>query len=57
MNFGALSPRRVSDDRLAAVRAVILANGRVTSSSVGERRDIVFIMFMFWFAPLKFSHG
>ena len=40
---------------LAAVRVVSLANGRVTSSSVGERRDIVFIMFVFWFAP--FSHG
>ena len=28
-------------------RAVILAGGRVTRSSVGERCDIVFIMFLF----------
>ena len=48
MNFGALSPRRVSDARLlAAVPAVILADSRVTRYSVGERCDIVFIMCCF----------
>ena len=48
MNFGALSPRRVSDARLlAAVPAIILADSRVTRYSVGERCDIVFIMCCF----------
>ena len=34
------------------VRAVILADGRVIRSSVGEHCDIVFIMFLFWFTEL-----
>ena len=32
---------------LAADRAVILADGRFTRSSVGERRDVVFVLFVF----------
>ena len=39
MNFGALSPRRVSDARCLAA---VLADGRVTRYSVGECCDIVF---------------
>ena len=37
-----------------STRAVIFVDGRVTRYSVGERCDIVFIMFLFWFTLLFF---